>query len=142
MLRTITSLRPKPMIWRDQHSYMVADNIEHLPSSATGAALSDSSSAQNLGVLKVTGHIRGASLSANRLVYLQNFGAFRIQKITATAVTLHGGDGSCSSNDDLVVLQVPNPVVQVREVVCFFLFEKSWHFNSLFCITNTGLSRL
>ena len=33
------------------------------------------------GILKVTGYIRGLNLSPNRLVHLQNFGDFQIEKV-------------------------------------------------------------
>jgi pre-rRNA-processing protein TSR1 len=104
MLRTITSLRPKPMIWRDQHSYLVAENIEHILST-------DNTSDPSLGVLKVAGFVRGASLSANRLVYLQNHGAFKIQKITSCPFDRHG-------ENEPVVLQLPNPEAQVSRMLC------------------------
>ena len=68
ILRFISDSRLKSVQWRDRHSYMIAENVEYLV---------------NDGVLKVSGIVRGAALSANRLVHLQNFGDFQIEKITS-----------------------------------------------------------
>jgi pre-rRNA-processing protein TSR1 len=66
-IRLITGCHPKPILWRDRHSYMIPDRVEFIDS----------------GLLKLTGFIRGAPLSANRLIHLPNLGDFAISKITS-----------------------------------------------------------
>lgn len=68
IMRFIKDSKLKFVHWRDRHSYMVADNLEYIESNR---------------VLKVSGIVRGAALSANRLVHLQNLGDFQIEKITS-----------------------------------------------------------
>ncbi|KAG2218809.1 hypothetical protein INT45_005456 [Circinella minor] len=70
VLRYITSQRPKPLAWRDLHPYMLADDVQYVPSD------------QDVGTLKVTGFARGNPFNANRLVHLQSFGDFQIEQIT------------------------------------------------------------
>ncbi|CAO3644260.1 unnamed protein product [Mucor hiemalis] len=93
-LRYITSQRPKPMSWRDNHPYMLADSVEFDPTSA------------ETGVLKVTGYARGNPFNANRLVHLQNFGDFQIQQITDASIS-HG-----DMEEDITVIDTPNPQEQ------------------------------
>lgn len=95
VLRYITSQRPKPMSWRDNHPYMLADQVEFDPVSA------------ETGVLKVTGYARGNPFNANRLVHLQNFGDFQIQQITDASIA-HGGD----MEEDVKVIDTPIPEEQ------------------------------
>lgn len=66
--RFIKESKIKPVHWRDRHSYMVAERLEYIESDC---------------VLKVSGIVRGAALSANRLIHLQNLGDFQIEKITS-----------------------------------------------------------
>lgn len=93
-LRYITSQRPKPMSWRDNHPYMLAEQVEFDPTSA------------ETGTLKVTGYARGNPFNANRLIHLQNFGDFQVSQITSAA--LNHGD----MDEDAAVLDTPNPEEQ------------------------------
>jgi pre-rRNA-processing protein TSR1 len=95
-LRYITAQRPKPMSWRDNHPYMLAEQVEFDPVSA------------ETGVLKVTGYARGNPFNANRLVHLQNFGDFQIQQITSAAITTSTSD----MQEDADVVDTPNPAEQ------------------------------
>lgn len=65
-LRTLCEGKPEEVNWRESRAYILAENIEW----------SD-------GTLAVTGVIRGAPLSANRLVHLPNFGDYQISKVSA-----------------------------------------------------------
>ncbi|KAI7882788.1 uncharacterized protein EV154DRAFT_471218 [Mucor mucedo] len=94
VLRYITSQRPKPMSWRDNHPYMLAENVEF-----------DATSAE-LGTLKVTGFARGNPFNANRLVHLQNFGDFQVEKITSADIS-HG-----DMDEDANVIDTPKPEEQ------------------------------
>lgn len=100
-LRYITSQRPKPMSWRDNHPYMLADEVAFDPVSA------------ETGVLKVTGYARGNPFNANRLVHLQNFGDFQIQQITDASLAQGNSSGSGGDMDeDVKVIDTPNPEEQ------------------------------
>jgi pre-rRNA-processing protein TSR1 len=96
VLRYITAQRPKPMSWRDNHPYMLAEQVAYDPVSA------------ETGVLKVTGYARGNPFNANRLVHLQNFGDFQIQQITSAAITTSASD----MQEDADVIDTPNPAEQ------------------------------
>ena len=86
-LRSVTSTRPKPIAWRDRHSYMNGENITW----------------NDDGTLCVTGYIRGRELSANSLVHIQNYGDFQISKITSAVHPLYK-----TMDVDPTVLAVPD----------------------------------
>ncbi|KAI8808298.1 hypothetical protein BJ742DRAFT_772293 [Cladochytrium replicatum] len=69
LLRQITAQRPKPVIWRDEYSYILADHVEHEAADLSTVTL------------KVTGYVRGGSLSANQLVHIPFYGDFQISSI-------------------------------------------------------------
>ncbi|KAI9341547.1 hypothetical protein DFJ73DRAFT_843633 [Zopfochytrium polystomum] len=97
LLRSITSIRPKPVVWRDQHSYVVSDALE----------FQETDGESGIGILKVMGHVRGQSLSANRLIHIQGFGDYQIQKITSCPIVRGNGEVV-----DPVDLQFPHPELQ------------------------------
>ncbi|KAJ3215373.1 hypothetical protein HDU67_000529 [Dinochytrium kinnereticum] len=76
-IRHVTSARPKSVSWRDKHSYVIGEEISFEPSEEV----------PDYGTLKVTGFIRGSNLSANRLVHIQGFGDFQIEKIVRSGPT-------------------------------------------------------
>ncbi|KAI8356181.1 hypothetical protein BD560DRAFT_335645 [Blakeslea trispora] len=94
-LRYITGQRPKPMSWRDNHPYLLADQVEY-----------DAITPER-GVLKVTGYARGNPFNANRLVHLQNFGDFQIQQITSADIAQHN-----AMQEDNQVIDTPQPEEQ------------------------------
>lgn len=69
VLRMLATQRPRSIKWREQHPYMLAENVEFEEHEG------------ELGTLKVTGVARGCPFNANRLVHLQNFGDFQIEKV-------------------------------------------------------------
>ncbi|KAG2171939.1 hypothetical protein INT43_001415 [Umbelopsis isabellina] len=69
VLRMIATQRPRAINWREQHPYLLAENVEFEEHEG------------EMGTLKVTGVARGAPFNANRLVHLQNYGDFQIDKI-------------------------------------------------------------
>ncbi|RUS28877.1 hypothetical protein BC938DRAFT_481330 [Jimgerdemannia flammicorona] len=72
ILRHISEQRPKPLAWRDQHPYLVAESVTFRPNDATEGST---------GTLEVTGYARGLPFNANRLVHLQNFGDFQVKQV-------------------------------------------------------------
>ena len=93
ILQFITAHRLKTLHWRDRHSYIVAEHLEYLPQSST---------------LKISGIVRGASLSANRLIHIQNFGDFQIEKITSEYSGICDKDSRERMDLEPMVLQVPD----------------------------------
>lgn len=68
-LRALSEGRPDDVRWREGRSWVLGEKSEW-----------------DNGVLKVTGVVRGTSLSANRLVHLPNFGDFQIGKVSHASV--------------------------------------------------------
>ncbi|KAG8858563.1 hypothetical protein FRB96_005235 [Tulasnella sp. 330] len=71
--RAVCEGRPDPVRWREGRAHVLAENVEW---EAEG-----NDEICQLGSLRVTGFIRGAPLSANRLVHIPNHGDFQIEKI-------------------------------------------------------------
>lgn len=64
-VRAISEGTPADVRWREGRPWIVGENVEW-----------------NEGVLSVTGVVRGARLSANRLVHLPNYGDFQVSKVS------------------------------------------------------------
>ncbi|KAI8924917.1 NUC121 domain-containing protein, partial [Entophlyctis helioformis] len=95
-LRYITSVRPKPIVWRDRHPYMVSEGIEF-----------DANEGDEVcGTLRVTGFVRGSKLSANNLVHIPNFGDYQVSMITASPSKQRSND---MVDVEPVVLQLADP---------------------------------
>ncbi|KAG0100718.1 hypothetical protein BGZ93_006603 [Podila epicladia] len=77
VLRMIANQLPKTVAWRDTHSYMLAETLD----------FESNSSDPSVGTLKVTGYGRGTHFQANRLIHLQNFGDFQLEKITSAPIS-------------------------------------------------------
>lgn len=94
ILRFIKDSKVKVVHWRDRHSYMIAEGLEYV---------------QGENLLKVSGIVRGAALSANRLLHLQNLGDFQIEKITSEFPSAQ--DHGLGQKMDLepILLHVPDP---------------------------------
>ncbi|WFC97377.1 ribosome biogenesis protein tsr1 [Malassezia yamatoensis] len=69
-VRTLVTSAAKRVAWRDFRSWLVAEEAEFVPSN------------DQHGMLKVQGWVRGAPLSANRLVHIPDFGDFTVDRIT------------------------------------------------------------
>ena len=63
-LRALCEGKPEAVKWREGRPYMLAEDVRW-----------------SEGVLAVTGVVRGASLSADRLVHLPNHGDFQVEKV-------------------------------------------------------------
>ncbi|KAG9032530.1 hypothetical protein FRB95_001366 [Tulasnella sp. JGI-2019a] len=70
--RVVCEGRPDPVRWREGRAHLLAESVEW---EGKGGA--------EKGSLRVTGYIRGAPLSANRLVHIPNHGDFQIEKIVS-----------------------------------------------------------
>ncbi|ESK90857.1 ribosome biogenesis protein tsr1 [Moniliophthora roreri MCA 2997] len=75
-LRALSEGKPENVRWRDGRSYIVGETVEWED-----------------GTLKVTGVVRGSSLSANRLVHISNSGDYQILKIMSAPIPRHSKSG-------------------------------------------------
>ncbi|KAJ3106284.1 hypothetical protein HDU97_006735 [Phlyctochytrium planicorne] len=93
-IRHVTASRPKTITWREKHGYIIADSISFV-----------SGESEEHGTLKVTGYLRGSSLSANRLIHIPHYGDFQIERIEDAKVS-HGMETDCE------ILDTPSPEFQ------------------------------
>ncbi|KAJ2083901.1 ribosome biogenesis protein tsr1 [Coemansia sp. RSA 988] len=103
ILRMLTSQVPKGIKWRDSRPYLMAESVQFEPS------MDD----PQVGRLALTGYLRGANISANRLVHIPNFGDFQIEQIFNIPVAMEGAKGNAIEEDDEpTVLDQPDPALQ------------------------------
>ena len=99
--------------------YVLAEDLAFTPSASIAADMNGADETRT-GTLKVTGVVRGAPFSADRLVYIPGCGDFATNRIIAAPRRLRGqqGDGSMDVEDK--VLSEPGPekddLVEVNEV--------------------------
>ncbi|KAF2880196.1 hypothetical protein ILUMI_25997 [Ignelater luminosus] len=72
LLRKIGNQKRKKVVYRDRRPHLYAENVEYIPDNQG-----------SLGTLKVTGYLRGNSLSVNDLVHLPSLGDFQMLQIDA-----------------------------------------------------------
>lgn len=77
-LRALCEGKPGDVKWREGRAYVLAEGVQWAE-----------------GVLAVTGVVRGASLCADRLVHLPNYGDFQVQKVSSTRFDSRTGCMSC-----------------------------------------------
>ena len=70
LVRTLVTTAPKRVAWRDFRAWCVSEQASYVPED------------DGYGTLKVQGWIRGAPLSANRLVHIPDYGDFMVDQIT------------------------------------------------------------
>ena len=69
-LRAISEGKPSDVKWRDGRSWILSEKVEWADET-----------------LSVTGFVRGAHLSANRLIHIPNFGDFQISRVSFHSIT-------------------------------------------------------
>lgn len=85
LLRSLGDRLPRGVIWRETRARVLAENVQW--SEATSEEpVASTSTAEPLGTLAVTGVIRGSNLSANRLVHIQGFGDFQVEKVSVKRI--------------------------------------------------------
>lgn len=73
LLRHIVNRRREGAVWRSIRPYIIADKIDWASQDA----------AQGVGMLAITGFIRGGSMDVNKLVHLPHGGDFQLDRIEA-----------------------------------------------------------
>ncbi|KAK7692378.1 hypothetical protein QCA50_004003 [Cerrena zonata] len=81
-VRGLCEGKPEDVRWREGRTYILGENIQW----------------EN-GTLAVTGVVRGAPLSANRLIHLPNYGDFQVAKIMSAPLPKHSKSGHAPGMD-------------------------------------------
>ncbi|KAH6656879.1 AARP2CN domain-containing protein [Truncatella angustata] len=96
LMRSLCSTTPKGVHWRDQRSWMLADEVQW-PTTPSGSTV-------------ITGVVRGKGLKADRLVQVGDWGTFQIEKITAAPLVVkrkRDGDMAVDEAGSEEVLETP-----------------------------------
>lgn len=94
LIRSLCSTTPKGIKWRDERSWMLVEDVKFADSEDASTVL--------------TGVVRGKGLKADRLLQVGDWGAFKIEKITAAPLSKRGknADGEMSVDAE-EILAVP-----------------------------------
>lgn len=76
LIRSLCSTTPKGIKWRDERSWMLVEDVKFADSEEASTVL--------------TGVVRGKGLKADRLLQVGDWGAFKIEKITAAPLSKRG----------------------------------------------------
>ena len=79
LLRHIANQKQRPVFYRENHPYILADKLEFVSS------FDEDGNEKLLGTLKFSGFLRGRSLDVNKLVHISGFGDFQMVQIDAPA---------------------------------------------------------
>lgn len=79
LMRKICTSTTRGIIWRDSRSWMHVDNVEWLPS-IDGADTTN---------VVLSGVVRGKNLNPDRLVYVNNWGEYQVERITQIPKKAH-----------------------------------------------------
>lgn len=96
LMRSLCSTTPKGVHWRDQRSWLLADEIQW-PSTSEESTV-------------ITGVVRGKGLKADRLVHVGDWGTFQIEKIVAAPLATkkkRDGDMAVDETNSEEVLEIP-----------------------------------
>jgi hypothetical protein len=74
LLRALKDVRPKPLAWRSERSYMLGTKAEMMPASAEDDA------EDGTGTLCVSGYLRGLPMNVHQLVHIPGHGSFQVSK--------------------------------------------------------------
>lgn len=70
-LRSLCEGKPSDVRWRENRTYLLGDEVQW-----------------SEGVLRVTGYVRGSSLSPDRLVHIPGHGDYQIQYVSVTSMSM------------------------------------------------------
>lgn len=82
-MRSLADKMPKGVLWRETRARLLAEEVGWIASQNEEPPVASTSSAiiEETGTLTVTGVIRGSNFSANRLVHIQGFGDYQVEKV-------------------------------------------------------------
>ncbi|ELR18877.1 uncharacterized protein ACA1_037110 [Acanthamoeba castellanii str. Neff] len=87
VMRFLSNLRVRQVLSRERRPYLLVDSLHFEPTGVQPSAASGpfaESTTIPVGILKVSGYLRGGPLSANDLVHLPDFGDFQMSQIDGT----------------------------------------------------------
>ncbi|KAF5326304.1 hypothetical protein D9611_000357 [Ephemerocybe angulata] len=91
-LRAVSEGKPSDVRWRDGRSWVLSEKTEW-----------------EEGILKVTGVLRGASFSANRLMHVPNFGDFQVSKIFSAPLPKPQRGNGATMDVEPALISEPDP---------------------------------
>lgn len=95
-VRSVCEGKPADVRWRTGRSYLLAEEVRF-------DAVEEGQDGIKQGTLKVTGVVRGAPMSADRLVHIHNWGDYRLNRIIASPRrSKDAGDGSMDVEDKVL----------------------------------------
>lgn len=86
LMRSLCSTTPKGVRWRDERSWMLAEDIQFANTESDATV--------------ITGVVRGRGLKADRLVQVGDWGTFQIEKIVAAPLSKHGKGNATQSAEE------------------------------------------
>ncbi|TQS32252.1 hypothetical protein Golomagni_07435, partial [Golovinomyces magnicellulatus] len=94
LMRSLCSTTPKGIRWRDERSWMLAEDVQF------GQSETDST--------VITGVVRGKGLKADRLIQVGDWGTYQIEKIVAAPLAKQGKKkDEITTDDENQVLETP-----------------------------------
>ncbi|CAM1509463.1 Fc.00g032020.m01.CDS01 [Cosmosporella sp. VM-42] len=94
LMRSLCSTTPKGVRWRDERTWMLADNMKFAYSEGESTI--------------ITGVVRGKGLKADRLVQVGDWGTYQIEKIVEAPISKHGKKAEMGDDAEEKVLDVPS----------------------------------
>ncbi|KAJ1991558.1 ribosome biogenesis protein tsr1 [Dimargaris cristalligena] len=107
LVRNLTDQVPKTVYWREWRPYLIPDKV----------AFSPGSTAEENGTLELTGFLRGASLSANRLIHLPGHGDYQIREIRAAPHPLQRLSAANGMDTDPTTQILDTPDAEKRDTL-------------------------
>lgn len=116
-LRALCEGKPADVRWREYRPWILADDVSW-NANADSETREDSEVA--IGKMQITGIVRGASLSANRLVHIPNYGDYQVERILSAPLPRQNtgmemeveptalGEPDGSDADSLISTNVPD----------------------------------
>lgn len=97
LARTLRNLTPKPVTWRAQRSYLLAD--------AESVSIQAQEGAAGVCRVKLCGYLRGKPMQAHSLMHLVGAGAGRVVRISQALPPSNGGGSKERTGADAVAVQ-------------------------------------
>ncbi|KZT57541.1 ribosome biogenesis protein tsr1 [Calocera cornea HHB12733] len=119
--RALCEGKPKDVAWRRDRTWVLAEDVRW----DAGEGMSGEGEVV-VGTLKVTGVIRGGSLSANRLIHIPNFGDYQIEKITSAPRSSGNTDGMETSGELLAEPSSDADSLVSRNELDDMMNEQTW----------------
>lgn len=112
-LRTVANMRTKSPLWRERHPYLVADKHEFVQASSA----QDITTGTGTGTLRLTGYVRGTTMSVNKLVHMVGVGSFQLASIEAARKPDDRRNNNNNQDTDMMsaamaTLAEPDPLLQ------------------------------